>query len=279
MATRVGSNVQQSVTIWRQRLGHEADRKAVNKVACPLFLMAISSIILSIAIASIPPLSADQRTALDTAFDGRDHQEAAFAALVENVRSWTDGIGDAAIRLEPDYQVMLENPDQYRGELCKVTGKLQQHAPLPGLNKGIGEWFVRDSNSQPILVYIVKNLNDQTFRDGQGVEIIARFYKRVDAIAKDGTKHSYAAFVGAFPKSPSNTAGSASNPMLVLAIPVAIGLVVFIILLAYTRHIRNSSKESRRRSTDSLLLDEDVSLPDDPTEALSQLKRQGEAKN
>ncbi|MCH8823434.1 MAG: hypothetical protein IH984_07985 [Planctomycetes bacterium] len=239
--------------------------------------MALGTIILCFAIASISPLTDDQRTALDTAFDGRDHQEAAFTALVENVRSWTHGIGDAAIRLEPDYQAMLVNPEKYRGELCKITGKLQQHNPLPGLNKGLGEWFVRDSDSRPILVYIVKNIDDQTFRDGQAVEIIARFYKRVDAIAKDGEEHSYPAFVGAFPESALTATGSASNPMLVLAIPVAIGLVVFIILLAYTRHIRNSSKEAHRRSTDSLLLDEDVSLPKDPAQALTQLKRHGEA--
>jgi len=241
--------------------------------------MALGSIILCFVIASIQPLTDDQRTALETAFDGRDHQEAAFTALVENVRTWTQGIGDAAIRLEPDYQAILENPDQYRGELCKITGKLQQHNPLPGLNKGIGEWFVRDSNSKPILVYIVKNLNDQTFQDGQSVEIIARFYKRVDAIAKDGKNHSYPAFVGAFPKSASIAAGSANNPMLVLAIPVSIGLVVFLILLVYTRRIRRNSRTLLRRSTESPLLDEDVSLPNNPAEALTQLKRQGEAKN
>lgn len=241
--------------------------------------MAICSIILCIVIASISPLTDDQRTALNTAFDGRDHQEAAFTALVENVRAWTEGIGDAAIRLEPDYQAILDNPDQYRGELCKITGKLQQHNPLPGLNKGVGEWFVRDSNSRPILVYIVKNIDDQTFRDGQSVEIVARFYKRVDAIAKDGTKHSYPAFVGAFPKSASSAASSANNPMLALAVPVAIGLIVFLILLVYTRRIRRNSSKPHRRSTDSLLLDEDVSLPENPAEALTQLKRQGEAKN
>lgn len=239
--------------------------------------MSLGTIILSIVIASISPLTEDQRTALDTAFDGRDHQEAAFTALVENVRSWTEGIGDAAIRLEPDYQAMLENPEQYRGELCKITGKLQQHNPLPGLNKGIGEWFVRDSSSRPILVYIVKNIDDQTFRDGQSVEIIARFYKRVDAIAKDGEEYSYPAFVGAFPESPSAAIGSANNPMLVLAIPVAVGLLVFLILLVYTRRIRRNSGKPCRRSTESLMMDEDVSLPKDPAEALTKLKRQGEA--
>lgn len=242
--------------------------------------MALGSIILSIAIASIQPLSDDQLTALNTAFDGRDHQEAAFTALVENVRSWTEGIGDAAIRLEPDYQAILENPDQFRGELCKITGKLQQHNPLPGLNKGIGEWFVRDTDSRPILVYIVKNIDDQTFRDGQSIEIIARFYKRVDAVAKDGKQHSYAAFVGAFPKSALFTLGAASptgNPMLVLAIPVAVGLLVFVFLLAYTRRLKRNTKAHEPRSTESQQEDEDVSLPNDPAKALTQLKRQGKA--
>ena len=239
--------------------------------------MVLGSIILSIVFASIQPLSDDQITALNTAFDGRDHQEAAFTALVENVRNWTEGIGDAAIRLEPDYQAILENPDQFRGELCKITGKLQQHNPLPGLNKGIGEWFVRDADSRPILVYIIKNLNDQTFRDGQSVEIIARFYKRVDAVAKDGKQHSYAAFVGAFPQSASTPTSPASNSMLVLAVPVAIGLVVFMILLAYTRRIKRNTKAHKPRSTESQQVDEDVSLPNDPAEALTQLKRHGEA--
>ncbi len=152
--------------------------------------MSWAGVILGIALAAIEPLTDEQRVRLATAFDGRDHQEAAFVALVENVRLWTPGVGDAPIRLQPDLTAMLGDPEAYRGSLCQIAGRVQQQTPLSALYHGVTEWFVRDESGRPILVYVVGHEGDPTIGDGQAVVLHARFYKRVDDIARDGASHS-----------------------------------------------------------------------------------------
>ncbi|NQX90484.1 MAG: hypothetical protein HRT77_17750, partial [Halioglobus sp.] len=53
-------------------------------------------------LAAVVPLSNDQLARVETARDDRDHREEALAALLENVSAWRAGLGDVAIRLEPD---------------------------------------------------------------------------------------------------------------------------------------------------------------------------------
>ena len=235
-----------------------------------------AGIILGLALVAIPPLTEDQRVRLATAFDGRDYQEAAFGALVENARIWTADIGDAAIRLHPNLVAMLDDPEAYRGALCQITGRLQQQTPLLGLYEGVTEWFVRDDSGQPILVYVVGHAGDPAIADGQAVILHGRFYKRVDEIARDGVSRSYPAFVGAFPRRPTD-ADAAVGGMVVIVIPVAVLLVVFLVLLLYVRRNRVQRRVRRSASDERSELDESPALPDDPVAALSEMRRRAEA--
>ncbi len=233
-------------------------------------------IILGIALVAIPPLTEDQRVRLATAFDGRDHQEAAFVALVENARAWTAGIGDAPIRLHPNLAAMLNDPEAYRGTLCQITGRVQQQTPLTALYEGVTEWFVRDDSGRPILVYVVKHEGDPAIVDGQAVILYGRYYKRVDEIARDGVSRSYPAFVGALPRQPGS-ADAALGGLVVLVIPVAVLLVVFLVLMLYVRRNRAERRARRTVSDERCEVDESLGLPDDPVEALSEMRRRGEA--
>lgn len=235
-----------------------------------------AGIILGIALVAIPPLTEDQRVRLATAFDGRDHQEAAFVALVENARIWTTGIGDAPVRLHPNLETMLNNPDPYRGTLCRITGRIQQQTPLSAPYEGVTEWFVRDDSGRPILVYVVDHESNPAFTDGQAVIVHGRFYKRVDEISRDGVSRRYPAFVGALPSRPGS-ADAALGGMVVVIIPVAVLLVVFLVLMLYVR--RNRAERPRRRPVfdERYEVDGSLGLPDDPVEALSEMRRRGEA--
>lgn len=235
-----------------------------------------AGIILGIALAAIPPLTEDQRVRLATAFDGRDHQEAAFVALVENARLWTAGLGDAPIRLHPNLAAMLNDPQAYRGTLCQITGRVQQQTPLAAPCEGVTEWFVRDDSGRPILVYVVDHQSDPAFTDGQAVIVHGRFYKRVDEIARDGVSRSYPAFVGAFPSRPAR-ADETMGDMVVIVIPVAVLLVVFIILMLYVRRNRAQRRVRNPALDGRAEVDESPVLPDDPVEALSEMRRRGEA--
>ncbi len=241
--------------------------------------MHITGLIMSVLVAAVEPLTADQRIRLQTAYEGRDHQEEAFVALLENIEAWTPGLGDAALRLHPDLEAMMAEPDAFRGDLCRVTGTIQQQTPLGRPYTGVAEWFLRDEEERPFLVFVtdrgLAKSSGKVFADGNRVRIVARFYKRVDALARDGTVHMYPAFVGRFPRS-LMAADAAWGGLWAVAGPVAVMLVVFAILLGYARR-GGRSRPHRVPVAGEFPVQVHQRLPDDPAEALAELRRRAEA--
>ena len=127
-------------------------------------------------------------------------------------------------------------------------------------------------------MYVVGHAGDPAITDGQAVILHGRFYKRVDEIARDGVSRSYPAFVGAFPRRPTDTDGAVGG-MAVIIIPVAVLLVIFIVLMLYVRRNRVQRHIHRTASGERLEVDESLGLPDDPVEALSEMRRRAEADN
>jgi hypothetical protein len=237
--------------------------------------MSPAGLLLCIACAAVPPLTDDQRVRLADAVDGTDHRDDAFAALVENVRRWTPGSGDAPVRLQPDLERMLAHPETYRGTLCRLEGSLEQQAPLAPPWEGMAEWFVRDDAGRPILVYVAGLQPGRGFRGGRPVVILARFYKRVDAVARDGRTHRYPAFVGAHPLALGSPDRGWAR-LWAVTIPVAAMLVVFLLLLVYAR--RGHGPMRGRAGAGGVWTEEmDEPLPEDPAEALAELRRRAEA--
>ncbi len=231
--------------------------------------------------AAVSSLTEPERVALATAHDGRDHQEEAFAALLANARRWTPGPGDEPVRLEPDLDSLLADPDAHRGALCRITGALQQHTRLSRPFETAEEWFIRDETGRPILVYVAALPASHGWRDGDRVEILARFYKRVDARARDGTMRSYPGFVGALPQRPgpgsSGGAGAAAwSRLWLVAAPVGLMLAAFFILVVYVRRVRERARPRPAWAAEELL-DRGEPLPDDPAEALAEMRRRAEA--
>jgi len=230
-----------------------------------------------------PALTEEHRARLMQARDGGDHQEPAFFILLRSAAGFDGEVGDAPIRLAPDLDAMIERPADFRGDLCRVTGIIQQRTDLSGRYVGAVEWFLRDDAARPFIVYVARV--DETrhplsgFHDGQRVEIVARFYKRMDAAARDGRERSYAAFVGARPRIVLPAAGgpgSGAAMFWVVAIPAAVLLGVFLILVVYARRHREPGVRRRRfaggaAAGDVAALDLDHPLSDDPAEALGEL--------
>ena len=247
--------------------------------------MFAPGLLLSLLLAAIPPLTEGQRTRLATAHDGRDHREEAFAALLENAGTWTDGPGEAPVRLQPDIDVMIASPGAYRGDLCRLVGVIQQRTRLARPWEEAREWFVRDDDGRPIIVYITGLTDEQPFEDGRRIVVCARFYKRIDAVARDGRERRYAAFVGAHPGLAHASAGAgwSISGVFALAILVLIGLVAVIIALVWLAR-RQGKRRLGARSLRVLEADEPAvdgggPLPDDSAEALAELKRRAEAEH
>jgi len=247
--------------------------------------MNAAGLLVSLLLTAIPPLTEDQYIRLSTAYDGRDHREEAFAALLENAEAWSEGVGDAPVRLSGDIYAMIAAPDEYRGELYRIVGAIQQRTRLDGPWEGVWEWFVRDDSGRPLIVYVTGLMpeDDVHFRDGRRVLIYARYYKRVDAVARDGQLRSYAAFVGAHPSPASTAASGASSFSIVLALAVLllVGLIVVLVLVFVVARRQRSRRPARRAlpgaEGDAMAVDDGGPLPDDPAEALAELKRRAEA--
>ncbi len=226
----------------------------------------------------IPPLSDDQITRLNTAQDGQDYQEKAFSALLENMRLYSGEVGDSLIRLNPDLNLMIKSPTDYRGDLCRLTGVILQQNRLQVPYETVSEWFLRDDAGRPMIIYVsgFPVESGTGFANGMRVQIVARFYKRVDFIARDGIQRSYAAFVGVKPKKLGLIAGDPLSGLWVVLIPVALLAIIFIILFAYVRHQKKRPHRHLAPLTKETEVDEAGTLSDDPAQALSELRQRAD---
>ena len=228
--------------------------------------------------AEVPELTAAQRTAVDVAVDDRDWNDAAFAALVENARLWQQPIGDVMVRNNPDFEAMLENPSNYRSDLCLIRGVLQQRNRLPEPYRDVEEWFIRNEAGLPIHVFVIMPevaTQSVSFRDGARVEVLGRYYKRTFEPDTPSGEMRYPAFIGAFPRATSGVAsGSIAMPVW-LPVVVIVMLAVFAVLFMRVRRLRRGE----RRVGSERWKDEEASdlerqpLPEDPAAALAELRQ------
>lgn len=241
----------------------------------------VSAVVMAMVLghfAGIPPLSDQHKQEVAQAIDDHDHREQAFLALIEHVQGWPANgeIGDAAIRVRPDLDGMMADPDRYRGDLCRVAGRVEQITPLPPPYERAAEWFVRDSSQRPFIVYVIDRARADSIQAGQHVEVVARFYKVVEFMARDGQARRYAAFVGAHPRiiAGSKPGGPTNHvPRLwMIAGPVAAMLIIFVSLRLF---MRKQHRQSRAHRLAFALppMDEPADLPDDPADALAELRR------
>lgn len=231
--------------------------------------------ILFLVLGAVPALTDLQRARLAGAVDGGDHHDDAFAALTGHVGRWGPGLGDTPVRLELDPDHLLADPAANRGKLFQLVGTLEQPGWLPPPDDAIAEWFVRDAAGRPMLVYVCGLTHDHSFRHGQSVTLPARFYKRVDARARDGRVHRYAAFVGAYPRPVPG--GGGLGHLWVVVVPVAVMLVVFLALLVYARRGGRPARAVARLVPPGP--GGEPPLPDDPVEALGELRRRAGARD
>jgi hypothetical protein len=229
--------------------------------------------LLPMLLALVTPLSDAERTVIETARDDRSHEEEAFAVLLTHASAWTGELGDEPIRLQPNFAAMVEHPDNYRGELCRIEGRLEQRTGLGGAFEG-DEWFVRTKDGTPVVVYLPIDERMKTLRDGQHIAINARFYKRMRFEGRDDSERAFAAFVGARP-----WLVEAPNPwrhLWVLAALVMVLLVTFLVLFAIVRRGGAARRDASRLRTGAWgdeRGEHDDLLPSDPAAALEELRR------
>jgi hypothetical protein len=192
-----------------------------------------------------PELTDAERGRLQTASDGTDHRESAFEALVEHVNTWPRVDRPSLFLPDPELELLLNQPSLHRGRAFRVRGRLEQKSMLKPPYASVAEWFVRDRFGRPVIVYVCGTFDPAGFEIGAMVEVPGRYYKRVDAEAQDGRKHSYAAFVGTQPLRIGGMSYLA-GPLRMMAGVVAALLVVYVGVVWWSRRAR--SQRERRTS-------------------------------
>lgn len=247
----------------------------MRTISCCMLMLAM---IVPAATAGIPDLTRTQRWVLEAADDDSDFREPAFHELIEHVQSWSNAQaenfpGDIAVRYGPDIAAMIDDPDTSRGDVVLLAGTLiQQHRYEPPYDTAV-EWFVRLHDDTPVMVYVV-GVQESDWHDGQRIEIFARFFKRITDTARDGQPHRYAAFVGAFPSRVAGERADVWRALIIMGVVVGGLLILMLLTRRWSRRAGTSRQTGRRLLAADLDASEDgAPLPDDPAEALAEMKR------
>ena len=226
-------------------------------------ISSVPAVLMMMFVSSLPP-------SLEQVQDDTDVPDAAFVDLIEYVEGATR---DESVELRIDHAAILDDPNRYRGSLVTISGRLEQHRTLGRPFEAVGEWFIRDDSGQPWAVYVIDVESDDV-RDGRYVTLSGLVYKRLRLDDRSGVERTFPALIASSPTWSVATAPvSAGRSQLWLLVAVlAIGLIVVIIL--GRRLARHPSSRPVIVAADD---DEPMELPEEPSEALRELKRRGDS--
>lgn len=252
-----------------------------------------TSVDVSETAAAVPPLSSAQKTQLATARDrGGSVDEAAFYALLANAETWPSSSIGAIV---PNLQMLMSNPNAWRGRLCLIEGTLKSIQPMTGLNRSEYQktemWVIVTDTDERAIVYLLNppatepgRMEGVPAESGSRVRVICRFYKTVELPLADGSTRLYPALVG-------NTAEwviRRSGPQPATGADWKVMVVIMVVLFAFYYFVvrrlggqkskaveilemRRAARSATREDDDEL--DEPENLPEDPVGALETLNR------
>jgi len=228
-----------------------------------------------------PPLPESAIEALSQVVDDQDAPDAGFIALLNHVRSWPPGAGSVGLRLVVEHEALVEHPGNYRGELLVIEGRLEQASTLARPLDSVQEWFVRPPDGHPVMVYVPLQ-GMPPVQPGDEVVLEGYFYKRLQIEDRQGVSRAYPVFIGGQPRvvavemraveTALRNAEAYTTTMVLLVSSVLVLLVVVVGLLLVTRRLKRRTRPAGIFGA----VDPDPpapSLPDDPADAMAELKR------
>ena len=120
-----------------------------------------------------------------------------FAVLADYLRAWQRGSDDRdreLVSLQLPLDRLLASPESARGAAYRVEGLLQERRAMPFPYQDLEEWFIRVIDRTPVIVYVPAD--QPPLSAGQPVRVDARFYKVLEARARDQQVRRYPTFIG-----------------------------------------------------------------------------------
>lgn len=250
-----------------------------------------TALLLTLALA-IPPLTKAEKAQLQATGDRDSRIEAGeLYPLLNNAVKWK--LGDESGAQIPDYNALFESPADYRGELFLIEGLFNGEDSVRTMDTArdgpwtgkLEQWMIANNaaGDAPLVIYLV----NPPPRPEKGAEIrlVGRFYKiwRTKVKNEDG-QADYLTFIGHSAAvtgyAPPTDRGS---PMTVMFAVVFAMIVAFVFLRMRMSKMGGSSKveqaatrilRERRGGEEEVEIDD--TLPENPVEALDELKRRHE---
>lgn len=219
----------------------------------------------------VPELDSTARERLFNVVDGSDTLCDGFAALVDDVSTWTKDLSVDNFR---QVSWLLENPNESRGGLFALQGTPELGNELSPPWNHVAEWFIRDENGSLFVLYVVGNSD---LYSGIPMESVARFYKSIEMEGRDGQLRRYPTFVTS-PIAISTIAKSSEASYLFLLLPLVILGALLVLILSKSGH-KKIKRPRIQIATDEVLeaVDEHVGeLPEDASQALAAMYEKSE---
>lgn len=229
-----------------------------------------------------PPLTDGVLASLAEVEDDRDAPDAGMLALLKHVEAWPKDAGSSGIRLHVDHDELVASPEAHRGVLMVVEGRLEQVNQLASPLEDVQEWFVRPPEGRPVMVYVP--MPGDLVRPGDDVVLECYFYKRLQLEDRQGVSRAFPVFIGGQPRvvaaerravdTALRDAKAYTDAMVYLVSSIVLLLLVVGGLVLVTSRVK------RRPPHAGIFGDVEPdppvpSLPDDPADAMAELKRRG----
>lgn len=223
--------------------------------------------------AGLPLLSPAEQDVLVSVQDASDVPDAAFAVMSEHVTATEQVQSNEPIRLQVFVEDLLADPSASRGDLYRVEGQFLQRRNMPPPYQEIEEWFLRLPSGDPVAVYLPVEDAQAMDVEGQSISIDARFYKVLQAVARDQQLHRYPAFFGRSPQLLSKNSSAAVERMDIL---VLLGFLVLLVIigLVVMAFARRQKRVLPRWSPGPV--EPRANITDDPAVALRELRAKAE---
>lgn len=245
----------------------------------------IAALLITIAMAGVTPLTADQQAGLAVNDPADELEGPALYPLLDNVLAWEPGQADITGVAGPDYDALSAAPVVGRGGVYLVEGRFAGRARRFELSKtgrwggALTEWvlIVRDDPQRVAVVYFVDPGQElETPRVGGSVRVPARFYKVWTDTDQDGRPTEYLTFIA---RSPLPVAAARSTARLGSALPLLLGVLILALVYVFVLRLSRSpgrqprqAPETAKSTGDAMLSGlPDTALTDDPAEALEKL--------
>ena len=248
-----------------------------TQITPAILCFAIATLVLmnQQAAASLPRLDPQTAHLLNEVQEGPDVQGDAFELMVRYVleASGDEVDSDDPVRIRIQRESLLESPDEARGDVFRIRGRLIETRRLPDPHQAIEEWMIRLVSGEPLIVYLPASNASGFSGDGRVVSIDARFFRNIELRSRDGRLRAYPTFFGVS----ASAVGRAETMVLeqmdilmllgfmVLLVIVGLAVVVF----ARRQGWQHSAREARVIETGS-------PIADDPVAALKELRDRNE---